>query len=102
VIWPDVQAMLVLPLSAHALFARPMVLSPRSRVLIEMLPGMAPEAVVWCDGRRSTVLRTGMRVETVQGRHRLRLARLSEAPFTDRLVHKFGLRVEGWRGSRED
>jgi NAD+ kinase len=102
VIWPGVDAMLVLPLSAHALFARPMVLSPMSTVVIEMLPGMAPEAVVWCDGRRSTVLRQGMRVETVQGRHRLRLARLSEAPFTDRLVHKFGLRVEGWRGVRED
>jgi NAD+ kinase len=101
VIWPGVDAMLVVPLSAHALFARPMVLSPRSRVLIEMLDGMAPEAVVWCDGRRSTILRRGMRVEVVQGRHRLRLARLSEAPFTDRLVHKFGLRVEGWRGAAQ-
>jgi NAD+ kinase len=98
VIWPGVDAMLVVPLSAHALFARPMVLSPKSEVLIEMLDGMAPEAVVWCDGRRSTVLKRGMRVEVVQGRHRLRLARLSEAPFTNRLVHKFGLRVEGWRG----
>ncbi|SDT14357.1 NAD kinase [Microlunatus soli] len=102
VIWPGVDAMQVVPLSAHALFARPMVLSPKSRVMIEMLDGMAPEAVVWCDGRRSTVLQRGMRVEVVQGRHRLRLARLSEAPFTDRLVHKFGLRVEGWRGKRED
>ncbi|GAB3925048.1 NAD kinase 2 [Microlunatus endophyticus] len=101
VIWPGVDAMQVVPLSAHALFARPMVLSPKSRVLIEMLPGMAPEAVVWCDGRRSTILRQGMRVEVVQGKHRLRLARLSEAPFTDRLVHKFGLRVEGWRGAAQ-
>jgi NAD+ kinase len=99
VIWPGVDAMQVVPLSAHALFARPMVLSPRSRVMVEMLTGMAPEAVVWCDGRRSTVLEQGMRVEVVQGRHRLRIARLSEAPFTDRLVHKFGLRVEGWRGT---
>jgi NAD+ kinase len=98
VIWPGVDAMLVLPLSAHALFARPMVLSPKSRVRIQMLAGTAPEAVVWCDGRRSTVIKAGMYVEVIQGRHRLRLARLSEAPFTDRLVHKFGLRVEGWRG----
>ena len=99
VIWPGVDAMLVLPLSAHALFARPMVLSPKSEVRIEMLPGMAPEAVVWCDGRRSTTIREGMTVEVVQGRHRLRLARLSESPFTDRLVHKFRLPVEGWRGN---
>ncbi|MBO0812805.1 MAG: NAD kinase [Microlunatus sp.] len=101
VIWPGVDAMLVLPLSAHALFARPMVLSPRSRVLVELCDGLAPEAVVWCDGRRSTTVQRGMRVEVVQGRHRLRLARLSEAPFTDRLVHKFGLRVEGWRGAAQ-
>lgn len=100
VIWPGVDAMLMLPLSAHALFARPMVLSPKSRVVIEMLDGMATEAVVWCDGRRSTTLQPGMRVELLPGAHRLRLARLSEAPFTDRLVGKFALPVEGWRGMR--
>lgn len=100
VIWPGVDAMLMLPLSAHALFARPMVLSPKSRVVVEMLDGMATEAVVWCDGRRSTVLQPGMRVELTPGAHRLRLARLSEAPFTDRLVGKFDLPVEGWRGKR--
>lgn len=101
VIWPGVDAMLLLPLSAHALFARPMVLSPKSRVVIEMLDGMSTEAVVWCDGRRSTVLQPGMRVELVRGAHRLRLARLSEAPFTDRLVNKFELPVAGWRGVRQ-
>jgi NAD+ kinase len=97
VIWPGVDAMLLLPLNAHALFARPMVLSPKSRVVIEMLDGMSTEAVVWCDGRRSAAFRPGMRVELVPGAHRLRLARLSEAPFTDRLVKKFALPVEGWR-----
>lgn len=100
VIWPGVDAMLMLPLSAHALFARPMVLSPKSRVVIEMLDGMSSEAVVSCDGRRTTTLRPGMRVELVRGAHRIRLARLSEAPFTDRLVGKFELPVEGWRGGR--
>jgi NAD+ kinase len=57
--------------------------------------------VVWCDGRRSVELRTGMEIEVSRGRQRLRLARLSQAPFTDRLVQKFGLRVEGWRGSAD-
>ena len=98
VIWPGVDALLVVPLSAHALFARPLVLSPTSTVVVEMIESSPTHGVVWCDGRRSVELRTGMEIEVTRGRSRLRLARLSEAPFTDRLVHKFGLRIEGWRG----
>jgi NAD+ kinase len=101
VIWPGVDAMLVLPLSAHALFARPLVLSPTSTVIVEVVEVSQTHGVVWCDGRRSVELRTGMEIEVTRGASRLRLARLSEAPFTDRLVHKFGLRVEGWRGAAE-
>jgi NAD+ kinase len=98
VIWPGVDAFLVLPLSAHALFARPLVLGPSSRVVVELIPTAQTSAVLWCDGRRSVEIHTGMEVQVVRGRHRLRLARLSQSPFTDRLVNKFGLRVEGWRG----
>ena len=101
VVWPEVEALLVVPLSAHALFARPMVLSPTSTVVVEMIDASPTHGVVWCDGRRSVELRTGMEIEVTRGSYRLRLARLSEAPFTDRLVHKFGLRVEGWRGASE-
>ena len=101
VIWPGVEAMLVLPLSAHALFARPLVLSPTSTVIVEVVDVSPTHGVVWCDGRRSVELRTGMEIEVTRGARRLRLARLSEAPFTDRLVHKFGLRVEGWRRAAE-
>ena len=101
VVWPGVEAMLVLPLSAHALFARPLVLSPTSTVIVEVVDLSQTHGVVWCDGRRSVELRTGMEIEVTRGAHRLRLARLSEAPFTDRLVHKFGLRVEGWRGAAD-
>ena len=101
VVWPGVDAMLVVPLSAHALFARPLVLSPTSTVVVEVVDVSPTHGVVWCDGRRSVELRTGMEIEVTRGAHRLRLARLSEAPFTDRLVHKFGLRVEGWRGAAE-
>ena len=100
VIWPGVDALLVLPLSAHALFARPMVLGPSSKVVVELIeaPHAKIGAVLWCDGRRFVELERGMEIEVVRGEHRLRLARLSLAPFTDRLVGKFGLRVEGWRG----
>ena len=101
VIWPGVDALLVVPLSAHALFARPLVLGPTSTVVVEVIDGSQTHGVVWCDGRRSIELRTGMEIEVTRGHHRLRLARLSEAPFTDRLVNKFGLRVEGWRGAAD-
>jgi NAD+ kinase len=101
VIWPGVDALLVVPLSAHALFARPLVLGPRSTVVVELVHAAPTFGLVTCDGRRSTELRQGMEIEIVQGAHRLRLARLSESPFTDRLVNKFGLRVEGWRGVAE-
>ena len=102
VIWPSVDALLMVPLSAHALFARPLVLGPDSTVIIELIEASPTHGVVWCDGRRSAELRSGMEIEVRQGDHRLRLARLSEAPFTDRLVNKFGLRVEGWRGAAEN
>jgi NAD+ kinase len=100
VIWPGVDALLVLPLSAHALFARPLVLGPSSKVVVELIEAAHSKigAVLWCDGRRFVELERGMEIEVIQGQHRLRLARLSQAPFTDRLVSKFGLRVEGWRG----
>ena len=101
IIWPGVDALLVVPLSAHALFARPLVLGPESRVVIEVIQSSQTHGVVWCDGRRSAELRPGMEIEVTRGAHRLRLARLSTAPFTDRLVNKFGLRVEGWRGAAE-
>src|SRR3954454_8095982 len=101
VVWPGVDAMLVLPLSAHALFARPLVLSPTSTVIVEVVDVSQTHGVVWCDGRRSVELLAGMEIIVTRGKQRLRLARLSQAPFTDRLVQKFGLRVEGWRGSAD-
>ena len=80
VVWPGVDALLVVPLSAHALFARPLVLSPTSTVVVEVLDVSPTHGVVWCDGRRSVELRTGMEIEVTRGRQRLRLARLSAGP----------------------
>ena len=97
IVWPEVEAMLVVPISAHALFARPMVVSPRSVVAIEVLPD-TPRAGLWCDGRRTGELPPGARVEVRRGVTPVRLARLHRTPFTDRLVTKFGLPVTGWRG----
>jgi NAD+ kinase len=100
VIWPEVEAMLVVPLSAHALFARPLVVAPTSRVAVEVLPDTEGSGVLWCDGRRLVELPTGARIEATRSATPVRLARLTEAPFTDRLVAKFNLPVSGWRGGR--
>lgn len=98
-VWPQVEALLLVPICAHALFARPMVVSPNSVLAVEVLAG-SPPAVVVCDGRRSFTVPPGARVEVTRGTHPLRLARLVAAPFTDRLVAKLGLPVTGWRGPR--
>ena len=66
VVWPTVDAMLLVPVSAHALFARPMVVSSSTRLALELLPG-SPPAVLWCDGQRLVPLEPGDRVEVVQG-----------------------------------
>jgi NAD+ kinase len=125
------------PISAHALFARPMVVSPDSELAAEVIggpPGRAYQAgltggatpgadgqtdasgaVLWCDGRRRVDLPAGARVEVRRGARPVLLARLRRASeerdgaapagpeqagglFTDRLVAKFGLPVQGWRG----
>src|ERR1700761_9243354 len=36
ILWPDLEALLVVPNNAHALFARPMVTSPEARIAIEI------------------------------------------------------------------
>ena len=161
VVWPEVEALLMVPISAHALFARPMVVSPRSVLAAEVIgpagsqrlgaavvsdqppdsgqtvpeaasgrsvPGQSETAgaVLWCDGRRMVELPPGSRVEVRRGSLPVLLARLPAAteaawagagepgtgaagpevrigaPFTDRLVVKFGLPVAGWRGQPGD
>jgi NAD+ kinase len=126
VVWPDVEALLLVPISAHALFAGPMVVSPESVLAAEVIgatggQGEVSGAVLWCDGRRAIDLPPGARVEVRRGAQPVLLARLRGigagahpgggaandagasigASFTDRLVAKFGLPVAGWRGRAE-
>jgi NAD+ kinase len=98
VIWPTVEAIAVVPLSAHALFAKPLVVGPEHAVAIEVLERTNGTGVLWCDGRRSHDLPPGARVVVRRSDRPVRLARLHQAAFTDRLVRKFRLPVEGWRG----
>lgn len=98
VVWPDVDATLLVPVSAHALFARPLVVGPSSVLAVEVLTRSVSAGVLSCDGRRTFQLPVGTRVEVRRSPVPVRLARLSHAPFTDRLVSRFDLPVSGWRG----
>ena len=97
IVAPEVAALVLVPISAHALFARPVVLAPTSAVAVELLAHSA-DAVVTCDGRRSVSLPAGGRVEARAGALPVRLAHVHPISFTERLVRKFELPVEGWRG----
>lgn len=95
VLWPELDAILVVPNNAHALFAKPLVVSPQSRVAVES--HNAP-AVAIMDGFRTFQVPPGGRVEVLRGERPVRWVRLDDVPFTDRLVRKFRLPVDGWRG----
>ncbi|WP_462417697.1 NAD kinase [Kytococcus sp. Marseille-QA3725] len=99
VVWPNVEAILTVPISAHALFARPLVLGPTTELAVEVIPESPGTGVLWCDGRHVADLPPGCRVEVARSEEPVRFARLTSSSFTDRLVRKFGLSVEGWRGA---
>lgn len=101
IVWPEVEALLLVPLSAHALFARPLVAAPTSRIGVECV---APtrQGVLWADGRRAFELPHNARVEVSRHHEPVSFARLRDAPFTDRLVAKFALPIAGWRGPDEE
>ncbi|APF40269.1 NAD kinase [Neomicrococcus aestuarii] len=98
VVWPEVSALVMVPIAAHALFAKPLVVSPASTMAVEVLTRTDAQGVLWCDGRRTVELPPGARVEVTRSAFPVRLARLSETPFAERLVRKFELPIKGWRG----
>ncbi len=96
VVWPDIEAIMVVPNSAHALFARPLVVSPDSTIRVELMPGRH-RGDLWCDGRRRFDLLGGDSVVIRRSHQPVLLARLHAAAFVERLVAKFHLPVDGWR-----
>ncbi|KFI51291.1 NAD kinase [Bifidobacterium callitrichos] len=97
IMWPNVKALQLVPLAAHALFARPLIIGADSTFTMTILDDSMSDGWICCDGRRQRALPKGTRVDVRASRGTLRLARLSGAPFTDRLVTKFDLPVVGWR-----
>ncbi|MFT4148232.1 MAG: NAD kinase [Micrococcaceae bacterium] len=102
VMWPDVEAVMMVPLSAHTLFAKPLVIGPRTQFSVEMLKRNEGTSLIWCDGRRTFELLPGYRVEVNVSPTKVHLAHLKLAPFTNRLVRKFKLPVDGLRGPDEE
>lgn len=101
VIWPEVEAMLMVPLAAHALFTRPLVLGPQSTLEVRVQHAGFGGAEVWCDGRRCLSVPVGSHVRVQRAEESVQVARLNHAPFSERLVRKFHLPVEGWRSVAE-
>ena len=99
VIWPEVEALLLVPVAAHALFTRPLVLGPDSCMEVVVQRAGFGGAEIWCDGRRSLDVPVSARIRVTREERPVRLARFNEAPFASRLVRKFDLPVEGWRAS---
>jgi NAD+ kinase len=95
VVWPDVDALVLLPLAAHALFSDPMVVSPESEIAIDVESEIG---VLSADGLRKVQLLEGDRIILTSEKSFISLAHIDNAPFTDRLVAKFKLPVDGWRG----
>ena len=95
VLWPEVSALVLLPLAAHALFSRPMVVSPDSEIVIDVT---SQNAQISSDGLRQTDLLPGDRIVLTRDVSKIQLAYIADGKFTDRLVAKFKLPIEGWRG----
>jgi NAD+ kinase len=95
VVWPDVEALVLLPLAAHALFSDPMVVSPKSQIAIDV---ESEVGMLSADGLRKVQLIEGDRVLLSSEKNYIHLAHLEDVPFADRLVAKFKLPVDGWRG----
>lgn len=101
VVWPDVEAIVVVPASAHALFSRPMVVGPHAKISVQ-LSDRSAQGVAACDGRRVIEIGQGDRAEIMRSDKPVVFARLTEVPFAERLVRKFELPVSGWRGETRD
>jgi NAD+ kinase len=95
VLWPEIDALVLLPISAHALFSRPMVVATQSEIVVTV---ESTVALLSADALRKLPLLNGDRVVITRNPNAIKLAHIKPTLFTDRLVAKFKLPVEGWRG----
>ena len=95
VLWPEIDALVLLPISAHALFSRPMVVSPKSEIIVDI---ESSDALLSSDSLRKFPLQLRDRILITRDSSVIKLSHINPTLFTDRLVAKFKLPVEGWRG----
>ncbi len=95
IIWPEVDALLVLPISAHALFSRPLVISTQSNIVVRI---ESEQALLSADALRNFELLAGDEVRITKDLGVVNLAHITKTIFSDRLVAKFKLPIQGWRG----
>jgi NAD+ kinase len=96
IVWPSVDALLVVPNAAHALFARPVIVSPQSVIDVDLLRDDHP-GVLSCDGRRSVDIPPHGSVRVRRGAQPVRIVRIHDWSFAERLVTKFQLPVRSFR-----
>jgi NAD+ kinase len=99
VVWPDVDALVVVPMNAHALFAKPMVVHSTSEIRIGV-ESVGTEGALIADGKELTRLTAGSTVTIRRSERPVKLVRMSDQPFASRLVSKLSLPVDGWRHGR--
>lgn len=95
IMWPNVEALLVAPNAAHALFQRPLVVAPTSHIDVDLGPDHP--GVLSCDGRRTHELPPATTIRVARSSRSIRVARPHPTPFGERLVEKFQLPVRGFR-----
>ncbi len=79
VISPDVEAILLIPLAAHSLSARPMVVSDEEKIEIHLVRGQ--ECLVSLDGYHRVILKKGETVQITKAPLKALLIRLGKRSF---------------------
>ena len=99
VVWPDVDALVIVPMNAHALFAKPMVVHSSSKICIG-IESVGTTGVLVADGKQVAELSSNTTVTIRRSKRPVKLVRMSGRSFPSRLVSKLSLPVDGWRNGR--
>lgn len=97
IVWPGVDALIMIPIAAHALFTRPMIVGKNSVMQLSVHSNQWADLAICCDGIRTKIIPENSQICAHTGAIPIKLARMTDTPFSARLVAKFNLQVEGWR-----
>lgn len=98
IVFPNVQCLVMVPICAHALFAKPIVFSTESAYRVQV---HSDAGILNLDGRRTFELRYLDDVIVTGSSETIAFVRFDDTDFTDRLVHKFRLPTIGWRETHD-